>query len=73
MLQITDYENFDVADETFEVPVSDILNNSPEVLFLQKHWSLEMISNYLKSNIELAEKDLPIAERCFDANHRSIF
>ena len=29
MLQITDYENFDIANESFEIPPSDILSNSP--------------------------------------------
>ena len=33
LLQITDYENFDVADEEFEVPLAEILNNNPKDIF----------------------------------------
>ena len=33
LLQITDYENFDIADESFEIPPSDILNNTPKTIF----------------------------------------
>ena len=33
LLQITDYENFDIAEEEFSIPPSDILKNSPKVIF----------------------------------------
>ncbi|MFZ8946983.1 MAG: hypothetical protein ACO2ZN_13540, partial [Paracoccaceae bacterium] len=33
LLQITDYENFDIADESFEVPSSNILDKTPRQIF----------------------------------------
>lgn len=61
LLQIRDYENFDVSDETFEIPVSDILNNSPSTIFAK---ALEFRNDIKlsKTNIELAEKDLAISK-----------
>jgi outer membrane protein len=64
LLQITDYENFDVADETFEIPPSEILNNSPKTIFAK---ALEFRNDikFSKSNVELAEKDLEIAKGAY--------
>jgi len=59
LLQITDYENFDTSDEAFEVPVSTILNNSPNTIFAK---ALEFRNDIKLSqaNVDLAEKDLKI-------------
>ena len=64
LLQITDYENFDVVEETFNIPLSDILNNSPKTIFAK---ALEFRNDikFSKSNVELAEKDLEIAKGAF--------
>lgn len=59
LLQIRDYANFDVSDESFEIPVSDVLSNSPGTIFAK---ALEFRNDIKLSetNIELAEKDLAI-------------
>ncbi|MDE3741449.1 TolC family protein [Maribacter polysaccharolyticus] len=64
LLQITDYGNFDVADEAFEIPPSDILNNSAETIFAK---ALEFRNDIKlsKTNVELAEKDLQIAKGAY--------
>ncbi len=61
LLQIRDYENFDVSDETFEIPVSDVLSNSPSTIFAK---ALEFRNDIKlsKANVELAEKDLAISK-----------
>ncbi|TXN37048.1 TolC family protein [Flagellimonas hymeniacidonis] len=61
LLQITDYENFDVADESFDIPPSDILDNSAKVIF-DKALGFRNDIKFSKSNVELAEKDLVIAK-----------
>lgn len=61
LLQITDYENFDIADEEFEVPPSDILNNSAKNIFA-KALSFRNDIKFSESNVALAEKDLEIAK-----------
>ncbi|MCX2719054.1 TolC family protein [Lentiprolixibacter aurantiacus] len=61
LLQITDYENFDIADEEFEVPPSDILNNSAKSIFA-KALSFRNDIKFSESNVALAEKDLQIAK-----------
>ena len=64
LLQITDYENFQIADESFEIPSSDILNNSAKTIFAK---ALEFRNDikFSKSNIELATKDLEIAKGAY--------
>ncbi|MFT6933974.1 MAG: outer membrane protein [Maribacter sp.] len=61
LLQIRDYANFDVSDETFQIPISDILNNSPSTIFAK---ALEFRNDIKlsKANIGLAEKDLAISK-----------
>ena len=64
LLQITDYDNFDVADESFEVPPSDILSNSPKSIFAK---ALEFRNDIklAEANIEVAEKDVQIAKGAY--------
>jgi len=61
LLQITDYENFDVADEEFDVPLAEILNNSPKEIF-GKAMEFRNDIKFSQSNVELAEKDLSISK-----------
>jgi outer membrane protein len=61
LLQITDYVNFDIADDDFDVPPSDILNSSPKVIF-DKALTFRNDIKFSATNVELAEKDLQIAK-----------
>ncbi|WP_136466079.1 TolC family protein [Flagellimonas onchidii] len=61
LLQITDYENFDIADEEFNIPPSDILSNSMKVIF-DKALSYRNDIKLSETNVELAKKDLQIAK-----------
>lgn len=64
LLQITDYENFDIAEEDFDIPPSDILKNSPKVIF-DKALGFRNDIKYSESNVELAEQDLKIAKGAY--------
>ena len=61
LLQITDYENFDIADESFDVPPSDILNNSAKTIF-DKALTFRNDIKLSESGVELAKKDVEIAK-----------
>ncbi|WP_190811148.1 TolC family protein [Flagellimonas sp. S3867] len=61
LLQITDYENFDIAEESFEIPISDILSNSAKVIF-DKALTFRNDIKFSESSVELSEKDLEIAK-----------
>ncbi len=61
LLQITDYENFDIADDAFDIPPSDILSNSAKVIF-DKALSFRNDIKFSQSTVELAEKDLEISK-----------
>jgi outer membrane protein len=60
LLLITDYENFDIAEESFDVPFSDILDNSAKVIF-DKALTFRNDIKLSEANVQLAEKDLQIA------------
>ncbi|WP_047246351.1 TolC family protein [Maribacter thermophilus] len=64
LLQITDYENFDIADESFDIPLSDILNNTPKTIF-SKALEFRNDIKFSESNVDLAEKDLEIAKGAY--------
>ena len=61
LLQITDYENFDIAEESFDIPISDILSNSPKTIF-DKALSFRNDIKLSETNVDLAKKDLDIAK-----------
>lgn len=64
LLQITDYENFDIADETFEIPPSDILDNSAKVIF-DKALTFRNDIKLSKANVDLAQEDVKIAKGAY--------
>ncbi|MCR9227342.1 MAG: TolC family protein [Flavobacteriaceae bacterium] len=64
LLQITDYENFDIAEEEFDIPPSDILDNSPKVIF-DKAMTFRNDIKFSESNVDLAEQDLKIAKGAY--------
>ena len=61
LLQITDYENFDIADESFDIPPSDILNNSAKVIF-DKALGFRNDIKLSQARVDLAGEDLRIAK-----------
>lgn len=61
LLQITDYENFDVTDVDYEVPPSDVLNRSPKEIFAEALTFRNDIK-FSQSNIDLAKEDLKISK-----------
>ena len=61
LLQITDYENFDIADESFEVPSSDILEKTPRQIFT-KALSFRNDIKLSEANVTVSEQDLGIAK-----------
>ncbi|MGS0525105.1 TolC family protein [Zobellia nedashkovskayae] len=61
LLQITDYENFDVLEGDFEVPPSEVLTKSPKEIFAEALTFRNDIK-FSQSGIDLAKKDLDIAK-----------
>src|SRR5690606_21590764 len=57
LLQISDYENFDIAEEEFDIPPSNILDNSAKTIF-DKALTFRKDIKFSQSNVELALKDL---------------
>ena len=61
LLLITDYENFDIADEEFLIPTSSVIDNSPKVIY-DKALTFRNDIRLSETNIKLAEIDLKLAK-----------
>ncbi len=60
LLLITDYDNFDIVDTEYLIPVSDILNQSPELIFDKAQETRKEVL-IAETNSKIAEYDLKIA------------
>ena len=64
LLLLKNYKDFEVADNTFEVPVADILNKTPEEIYQ----SAKEIMGEVKlatANVQLAESSLRLSQSAF--------
>ena len=61
VLLLEDYENFDIANEDFSIPFSDILENSPKEIF-EKAKTFRNDIKLAETNISIAEKDIQISK-----------
>ncbi len=61
LLLITDYENFDIAKEDFDIPFSEILNETPKAIF-EKALTIRNDIKLGITNLEIAEKDIELAK-----------
>lgn len=61
LLLITDYDNFDISETEYLIPVSNILNESPETIYNKaKETRKEVL--IAETNTKMAEYDLKIAK-----------
>ncbi|TKD66653.1 TolC family protein [Flavobacterium sp. ASW18X] len=63
-LQITDYDSFDIADDSFEVPPTSILDNSAKTIF-DKALTFRNDIQLSQANVDLAAKDVEIAKGAY--------
>jgi outer membrane protein len=61
LLLITDYKNFDVVAEQYDIPESEVIAASPHDIFL-KAMETRNVVKISQANVELASKDLEIAK-----------
>jgi len=61
LLLITDYENFDIAKENFDIPFSEILTEKPRAIFEKALTQRNDIKLGI-TNLEIAEKDIDLAK-----------
>jgi len=63
-LLIDDYENFDIADESYDIPITDIINRDiDEIIEEAKQERYEV--KVAEKNVEIAEKNLEIARGAY--------
>lgn len=71
-LLIKDYENFDIADEEYDIPITEILAKSPQELILSaKEERYEIL--VAEQDVELAKKDVQLAKSQYYPNISGFF
>ncbi len=64
LLLIDDYENFEIADESYDVPITDLINRDiNEIIEEAKKERYEIL--VAETNLEIARKDLEIARSAY--------
>jgi len=61
LLLINDYENFDIADNDYEISPSEVMNNTPRAIY-EKAVSFRNDIKFSEMNVELAETDVKLAK-----------
>ncbi len=61
LLLITDYENFDLAEEEFDIPFSNVLEQTPKAIYEKAVTQRNDIKLGL-TNLAIAEKDIDLAK-----------
>ncbi len=61
LLLITDFENFDIAQEEFDIPFSEILGKTPKAIY-EKALTFRNDIKLGITNLELAEKEIDLAK-----------
>lgn len=67
LLQLEDYEGFDIADANFELPKSVVLNEKPETI-IDKAKQERVELKIAKNNLEIAEKNIKISKGAYQPN-----
>jgi outer membrane protein len=64
LLQIQDFQNFDVSEEDMPTMLSTILNETPEAIIAKAKENRTELK-IAKTNLEIAEKDISIAKGAY--------
>lgn len=72
LLQLEDFQNFDVAEVTTEARQSEVMLQTPEAI-LSKARENRMELKIAKNNVDLAEKDVKIAKGAFQPSLQGFY
>lgn len=72
LLQLDDFENFDIADDHYEAKDSETMLQSPDAIF-EKAKEARMEIKIAKANLELAERDVKIAKGAYSPSIQGFY
>ncbi|WP_172919126.1 TolC family protein [Capnocytophaga canis] len=64
LLLLKDYQNFEIADTSFDVPITDVLSKNPNEIFQRAKEVVQDIK-IAQANVELAENSLRLAKSAY--------
>jgi outer membrane protein len=72
LLQLSDFQNFDVIDKNYEVKKSEVMLQTPDAIYKKaKEQRVEI--KIAKTNIEIAEKDIKIARGAYQPSLNAFY
>lgn len=72
LLQLDDFQNFDIVDSDYEVPESETMKQTPEAIYAKaKEQRVEL--KIARTNLEMAEKDLKISSGAYQPTLRGFY
>ena len=72
LLQITDFQNFDIVEQNFDIPFSQILEKNPKAIF-EKALTFRSDIKLGIINIDIAEKDVELAKGTLKPTLRAFY
>ena len=72
LLQLDDFQNFDIADQDYEVTQSPTMLQTPDAIF-EKAKEVRVELKIARKNLEIAEKDVKIARGAYQPNLRGFY
>ncbi|MFT3793495.1 TolC family protein [Flavobacterium sp.] len=72
LLQLDDFQNFDVADEKYDAKQSEVMFQTPDAIY-KKALEERVEVKLAKTNVEIAEKDVKIARGAFQPTLRGFY
>ncbi len=72
LLQLEEFENFDIVDRDYEAPESTVMEESPTAIF-EKAKEVRVELKIAKANLDIAEKDVTIARAAFQPNLQGFY
>ncbi len=72
LLQLDDFQNFDIADDDYEATLSETMGQTPQAIF-EKAKETRVEIKIARANLELAERDVKIARGNFQPNLQGFY
>lgn len=72
LLQLEDFQNFDIVDNDYQAPESNIMAQTPDAIF-QKAKESRVELKIAKANLEIAERDVKIAKGAYQPSLRGFY
>jgi outer membrane protein len=72
LLQLDDFQTFDIVDRDYEIPESPTMNETPKTIY-EKAKEIRVELKIARANLDIAEKDVKIARGAYQPNLQGFY